>query len=69
MSFFSIAATIKRLHNDLIHGIQQHPQVTSIATKTAIEIRMDSIGAFHLPNALSSHYPWSVVVIQGHYTH
>ncbi len=48
---------IKRLHNDLIHGMQQHPQVTSIATKTAIETKMDSISAFHLPSALSSHCP------------
>ncbi len=58
MSFFSIAATIKRLHNDLIQGMQQHPQVTSMDTNTAIETRIDSIKAFHFPKALSNH--WSL---------
>ncbi len=52
MSFFSIAATIKRLHNDLIQGMQQHPQVTSMDTNTAIETRIDSMRVFHLPNSV-----------------
>ncbi len=40
-----------------MHGMQQQPHVTNIATKTAIETTMDIISAFHLPSALSSHCP------------
>ncbi len=57
VSFFSMAATMRRLHRDLMHGTQQHPQVTNTDIKTAIEARMDSIMGFHLPKALSNHSP------------
>ncbi|MEQ2211810.1 hypothetical protein XENOCAPTIV_016937 [Xenoophorus captivus] len=38
-----MVVVIKRTIKDLIHGTQQHPQVTMIATKTAMDINNDII--------------------------
>ncbi|MEQ2301586.1 hypothetical protein AMECASPLE_037596 [Ameca splendens] len=46
----SIVAVIKRTIKDLIHGTQQHPHVTVIATKTAMDINNDIINPFQCPN-------------------
>lgn len=41
---------MKRTHRDLIHGTQQHPHVTKIATNTATDINTDMIKFCHFPN-------------------
>ena len=37
-----------------MQGIQQHPQVTSIDTKTTRDIKRDITRFFHIPNALEN---------------
>ncbi|MEQ2280794.1 hypothetical protein AMECASPLE_023603, partial [Ameca splendens] len=48
--FPSMVVVIKRTIKDLIHGTQQHPQVTIIATKTAMDINNDIINPLQCPN-------------------
>ncbi|MEQ2207111.1 hypothetical protein XENOCAPTIV_007470 [Xenoophorus captivus] len=54
-SLRSIAEVMRRTIRERMHGTQQHPQVTIIATNPAIEIIKDIIKPFQCPNMPVTH--------------